>query len=108
MRQAPNIHRCRQEDHPKPRKANSDDPYGHWPKCPMAGKPPTPRAITTKLKATTLRLSLDLPNGLDEDDYLTWGHSLGASLRRGLRNLYALDGAEVEYELEPLFETTRD
>jgi hypothetical protein len=92
----------------KPRKANTEDPYGHWPNCAMAGRPPTPRAITTKLKATTLRLSLDLPNGLEDADYLTWGHSLGASLRRGLRNLYALDGAEVEYELEPWFETTRD
>jgi superfamily II DNA/RNA helicase len=92
----------------KPRKGADGDAYGHWPKCPRAGTPPVPRAITTSLAAMTLRLSVEVQAGLDDADYLTWGHSLGASLRRGLRSVYALDGSEVEYELEPLYEATHD
>jgi hypothetical protein len=43
---------------------------------------------------------VDLPLDHDESDYLTWGHSLGAALRIGMRQLYMLDGPEVEFDLE--------
>lgn len=93
----------------KPKKGGgSDDHFEHAPKCELVGKPPTAKAITTKMKATTLRLTLDLPSGMSDDDWLTWGHSIGASLRRGLRTVYALDGSEVEYELEPTWDISRD
>lgn len=93
----------------KPKKGGgSEDQFDHAPKCELAGKAPTAKAITTKMKATTLRLSLDLPKGMSDEEWLTWGHSIGASLRRGFRSVYALDGAEVEYELEPTWEVTKN
>ncbi len=46
-----------------------------------------------------------LPSGIDEEHYRRWGYSLGYALRTGMRQLYMLDGPEIEFELEPMWET---
>lgn len=85
----------------KPKKSGGPDVFGHASGCQKAGQPPTPAAITTSTPATTLRLTVPLPPDLEKTDYSRWGYSLGYALRTGLRQLYMLDGPEIEFELEP-------
>jgi very-short-patch-repair endonuclease len=63
-----------------------------------------PLAITTAVPATTLRITVLLPRQFEEPEYKRWGLSLGYALRTGLRQLYLLDGPEIEFELEPLWD----
>jgi very-short-patch-repair endonuclease len=92
----------------KARKSSGPDPYGHASGCQRSGQPPVPGAITTATPATTLRLTVTLPPDFDDSDYKRWGYSLGYALRTGLRQLYMLDGPEIEFELEPLWEERRE
>ena len=65
----------------KARKTPSDrDSYGHFPSCARAGQRPKPIAITTAVKAATLRLIVPLPLDLEDDEYQRWGQSLGYAL----------------------------
>ena len=80
------------------------DPYGHAGDCERVGQPPKPLAITTHSTATTLRVVVYLPTEMDEDSYRRWGYSLGYALRIGMRQLYMLDGPEIEFVLEPSWE----
>lgn len=86
----------------KTRKASGPDPYGHAPRCQRSGQPPKPVAITTESPATTLRITVVLPRNYPDEDYQRWGYSLGFALLTGLRQLYMLDGPEIDFELEPL------
>jgi hypothetical protein len=88
----------------KTRKATGPDPYGHAPSCQRSGQPPKPVAITTESPATTLRITVVLPRNFEDEDYKRWGYSLGFALRTGLRQLYMLDGPEIDFELEPMWE----
>jgi hypothetical protein len=91
----------------KPRskaKKTGDDAYEHGATCKRAGQPPVPIAIGTELPATTWRLLVDLPHELDEDDYTAWGQSLGAALETGMKHLYMLDGREIEFVLENMWD----
>lgn len=80
-----------------------EDPYEHANTCSQRGTPPLPCAIVARSSATTLRIFVDLP--LDwadsEERYNEWGYSLGYALRTGMRQLYTLDGPEIEFSLEP-------
>lgn len=80
---------------------NGDDPFGHATTCPAKGQPPKPLALVCNTRATTLRLRVDLPEGMDKDEFKRWSVSLGYALRTGLRHLYMLDGPEIEFEYEP-------
>lgn len=86
----------------KPSKGQ-EDRFGHAPSCPELGKQPTACAIVTASRATTLRIFVDLPLSWAEAQsrYHEWGYSLGYALRTGMRQLYMLDGPEVEFSLEP-------
>jgi len=88
----------------RPRRAEGPDQFGHGSGCQRSGQPPVPAAITTSLPATTLRITVALPRQFEESEYLRWGYSLGYALRTGLRQLYLLDGSEIEFELEPMWE----
>lgn len=90
------------------RRGDVPDPYEHGPGCAQRGQPPRPLAITARNSATTLRVIVVLPAEMEEDDYRTWGYSLGFCLRSGLRHLYLLDGPEIEFELEPSWSMERD
>jgi very-short-patch-repair endonuclease len=90
----------------KPKKSTDHDPYGHTPGCSRVGREPQPIALVTTSLASTLRIVVDLPRDLDEEDYLRWGHSLGFALRSGIRQVFMLDGSEVEFELEPMWEVS--
>jgi hypothetical protein len=85
-------------------KKKGDDPYEHASSCKRAGHPPTPMAIGTELAATTWRLLVDVPHELDQEDYVAWGQSLGAALEIGMRHLYMLDGREIEFVLEDMWD----
>jgi len=87
----------------KAAKGPKDDVFGHGSSCPDAGLPPVATAITTSGTATTLRISVELPTECSEEDYQRWGLSLGYSLRTGLRQLYMLDGPEIEFSLETMW-----
>jgi hypothetical protein len=87
---------------------DTDDRFKHAPDCPKRGQPPKPLAITATSEATTLRIRVPLPPGMEPEDYLSWGNSLGFALRTGMRQLYMLDGDELEFELEPMWETQLD
>lgn len=88
----------------KARKSAGPDPYGHASGCQRGGQPPTPAAITTAAPATTLRITVVIPRGLEQSSYERWGYTLGYALRTGMRQLYMLDGPEIEFELEPTWE----
>lgn len=88
----------------RPARGNQADPHGHTASCPSRGQPPIPRAITTSGPATTLRIFVDLPSECSDEDYARWGLSLGYSLRTGMRQLYMLDGPEIEFSLERLWQ----
>ncbi len=88
----------------KPRAAGDRDPYGHATSCERAGQAPDPLALVCSLTATTLRITVDVPAGLKDDAWRRWGYSLGHALRIGLRQLYLLEGNEIEFELEPMWE----
>jgi hypothetical protein len=92
----------------RPTKATGTDPFEHQQDCPNRGQAPKPLAITTASKASTLRIRVPLPMEMDEGDYLMWGNSLGFALRTGIRQLYMLDGPEIEFELEPSWEQTTE
>jgi very-short-patch-repair endonuclease len=51
-----------------------------------------------------LRIAVSLPPDLPEAEYLRWGYSLGYALRIGFRHLYMLDGPEIDFVLEPMWE----
>lgn len=86
----------------KPRRGgNADDPFGHATSCPSKGQAPKPMAIVCNTRATTLRILVDLPEGIEEREFKTWSVSIGYALRTGLRHLYMLDGPEIEFEYEP-------
>ncbi len=95
---------ARKKGRAKVRRSSGADPFGHGPGCQRSGQPPMPIAITTATPATTLRFSVVLPRDFKESEYLRWGYSLGYSLRTGLKQLYMLDGPELEFELEPVWE----
>ncbi|NJL72066.1 MAG: protein kinase, partial [Candidatus Competibacteraceae bacterium] len=88
----------------KPAKGGRD-PYEHAPNCPRRGQPPVPCAIVANTKAATLRIFVDLPLDWEQakDRYFRWGYSLGYALRTGMRQLYMLDGPELEFSLEPMW-----
>jgi hypothetical protein len=95
------------KDNSKGRKKPSkgkDNPYGHAGNCPDASEAPKPCALTTTTKATTLRLFVCLGKGQApekaDEGYLRWGFSLGYALRTGMRQLFMLDGPEIEFSLE--------
>src|SRR5712692_275364 len=76
------------------------DVYGHAESCLQAGMPPSPLALVTAGKAEVLRLLVPLPESLGYEALRSWGLSLGYALRIGMRHLYMLDGAEIEFVLE--------
>ncbi len=92
----------------KAKKGAASDAYGHAGSCPEAGSPPRAQAIVARGAASTLRLLVDLPFDIDEDEYQRWGLSLGYALRIGMRHLYMLDGPEVEFTLEPAWESEHE
>ncbi len=89
----------------KPRSTRAQDAHGHVASCPRVGKPPQPLALTTTTAATTLRIRVHLPTDFDEAEYRRWGYSLGYALRIGMRHLYMLDGPEIDFELEPMWDS---
>jgi hypothetical protein len=92
----------------KKAKKDGEDGFGHGANCPRAGEPPRPLAITTRNEAATLRFVVDLPPDFAVADYQRWGHSLGYALRTGMRQLHLLDGSEIVFVLEPMWESHAD
>ena len=92
----------------KPRKAPKDDGRHHQEGCARQNITTNPIALTTSVVASTMRIEVDLPLDFSKDAYERWGRSLGYALRTGMRHLYMLDGPEIEFELEPLWEIDRD
>lgn len=92
----------------KAHKAGKADRYGHAPDCRLSGTAPVPLAIVAQNPATTVRIIRDFPLDVEEEDYFRWGYSLGYALRTGMRQLYMLDGGEIEFELEPLYDVSGD
>lgn len=86
------------------RGGNADNPFGHASSCPAKGQPPKPLALVCNTRATTLRIRVDLPAGMDADEFKKWSVSLGYALRTGLKHLYLLDGPEIEFEYEPAWD----
>ena len=87
----------------KTKQAKGPDAYGHASGCQNSGMPPKPVAITATDRASTLRIEVHLPLDFEKDFYRRWAYSLGYALRTGMRQLYMLDGSEIELEIEPLW-----
>src|SRR5579859_7211784 len=70
--------------------------------CPRQGQAPVPVSLATKGAGEVLRLLLPVPvsDGDIDIGLKSWGLTLGYSLRLGMRHLFMLDGAEIEFELE--------
>jgi hypothetical protein len=84
----------------QPRTRSAPDVYGHREGCARAGSPPFAQALVTASSAEILRLLVPVPDEMDDSTVKTWGYSLGYSLLIGMQRLYALDSAELEFELE--------
>ncbi|ACY13366.1 DEAD/DEAH box helicase [Haliangium ochraceum] len=82
------------------RRSGAPDEYGHTSDCRHAGVSPVPAAIGTESEAVVLRIPVELPVSYEDEPYQRWGYSLGYSLRAGMRQLYMLDGSEIEFLLE--------
>ena len=76
------------------------DPFGHKEGCPQAGTQPRPLAIAASGHTEVMRLIVPVPAAAERGDVASWGLSLGYALRIGIRHLYMLDGAEIDFELE--------
>jgi replicative superfamily II helicase/very-short-patch-repair endonuclease len=87
----------------RPARQNGPDTFNHSTGCLHAGRAPAPLAMTARSAAATFRIHVDLPPDLEENEYSEWGLSLGYALRTGMRQLYMLDGPEVELVLEPMW-----
>lgn len=92
----------------KAKKATDKDNYNHASGCNNFGKLPEPLAIVTKSQVTTFRILVDLPKDFNAQDYQRWGESLGYALRAGIRHLYMLEGSEIDFDLEPIWEIKDD
>ena len=57
-------------------------------------------AITTAGKAEILRLLLPVPQVVGDDQWLSWGLSLGYSLLYGMQHYFMLGTNEIDFELE--------
>jgi len=77
-----------------------ENQFGHQQGCQRAGQMPRPIALYTEGQTETLRLTVPVPANVLPSDYQNWGLSLGYALRIGIRHLFMLDGAEIEFELE--------
>ena len=93
---------------PKGKTPQSTDQFGHRADCPKAGVTPKALAIATSTKAEVLRLIAPVPASLSSDDVKPWALSLGYALRTGIRQLYMLDGPEIEFEFEGPWPTGED
>lgn len=87
----------------KPKTKEASEGYGHAKQCPAWGQPPSPLSIAYRSLATTLRVRVTLPGDLEEEDYNAWGLSLGYALSIGMRQLYMLDGPEIDFTLESMW-----
>ena len=77
-----------------------DDLFGHSDNCPQRGAEPRPLAIATSSTAEVLRILLPVPSQMVDMQLESWGLSLGYALRTGIRQLYMLDGPEIEFVFE--------
>lgn len=92
----------------KAKKAADKDNYNHANGCSNFRKLPEPLAIVTKSQVTTFRILVDLPKDFNVQNYQCWGESLGYALRAGMRHLYMLEGSEIDFDLEPIWEVKDD
>jgi hypothetical protein len=90
------------------RTGNVRDPFGHTATCTCVGQPPTPAGIVTSIAVEVLRLVAFVPEGFDEGALEEWQHSLGASLRIGIRHHLLLEGSEIEFEPEGPWQEPQD
>ena len=101
------VKRAKAKANKAPRK-EKQDARGHAAGCDRYGQRAKALAIGAKTEATTLRIFVDLPVDFEVERYEQWGLSLGFSLRTGMRRVYMLDGSEIEFELEPMWEVDDD
>lgn len=94
----------KQRGRSKPRKPPKDDGRNHQEACSRQNVTTNPIALTTSVPASTLRIHVELPLDFSQESYKRWGLSLGFALRTGMRHLYMLDGPEIEFELESMWE----
>lgn len=74
--------------------------YGHADSCPHLGAMPRPLATATSAEVEVLRLLIPVPGTSQEDQWNSWGLSLGYSLLQGIQRQFALEAGELDFELE--------
>lgn len=82
----------------QPRRTNVN-PFGHRDGCPQVARRPDPIAIAATCRTDVLRIIFPLPSAQD-GSILSWLLSTGYALEIGMRHLFMLDGAEIEFVYE--------
>lgn len=81
-------------------RATVPNSYGHAESCPQLGVIPRPLAIATSAAVEVLRVLVPVPGTSQEDQWNSWGLSLGYALLQGIQRQFALESGELDFELE--------
>lgn len=73
---------------------------GHSPSCLQLAATPGALAITTTGKVEVLRLITAVPQNKTENQWLSWGLSLGYALINGMERYFMLGSGELDFSLE--------
>ena len=76
------------------------DANGHSDTCPHRGGAALPLAISTAGRVEVLRLLVPVPFNSQEEQWTSWGLSLGYALMAGIQHYFMLGGNELDFELE--------
>lgn len=80
--------------------SGKQDEFGHAEGCPRRGTAPKPLAISTGKGVEVLRLLVPVPVTSEQDDWTSWGLSLGYALINGMQRYFMLGSGELDFELE--------
>lgn len=82
---------------------NAQNTNGHAETCPLRGANPRSVAIATGGAVEVLRLLAPVPHASSDDDWKSWGLSIGYALVQGIQHHFALSQGELDFEMEGPF-----
>jgi len=80
--------------------SKNQDEFGHADGCPRRGSAPKPLAISTGEGVEVLRLLVPIPAASEQNEWVSWGLSLGYALINGMQHHFMLGSGELDFELE--------
>lgn len=85
-----------------------EETLGHAKTCHRRGEAGKPLAIATRGGVEVLRLLVPVPRPAPNDQWLSWGLSLGYALLAGMERYFMLSAGELDFELEGPWESSAE